>query len=66
MFPTRITQAVQVMAQNRLINPLLASDKTPEVPFAIRMLDRFPRLRSIPAYAVGVGVLPEHVRSPEA
>jgi 2-polyprenyl-6-methoxyphenol hydroxylase-like FAD-dependent oxidoreductase len=66
MFPTRVTQAVQVAAQNGLINPLLSSSKTPEVPFAIRMLNRFPVLRGMPAYAVGMGARPEHVRSPEA
>jgi 2-polyprenyl-6-methoxyphenol hydroxylase-like FAD-dependent oxidoreductase len=66
MFPTRLTQAVQVAAQNRLLNPLLGSAKAPQVPWQLKLLNRFPALRAIPAYAVGVGVRPEHVRSPDA
>jgi len=66
MFPTRVTQAVQVAAQNNLINPLLDSTQAPQLPAAFRVLNRFPALRAIPAYAVGIGVRPEHVRSPDA
>lgn len=66
MLPTRLTQAVQVAAQNRLINPLLDATRPPRFPFVLKLLNRFPLLRAIPAYAVGVGARPEHVRSPEA
>ncbi|MEP6791020.1 MAG: FAD-dependent oxidoreductase, partial [Ramlibacter sp.] len=65
MFPTRITQAVQVAAQNNLINPLLDSTRPPKMPFVLKLFDRFRLLRRIPAYAVGVGARPEHVHSPE-
>jgi 2-polyprenyl-6-methoxyphenol hydroxylase-like FAD-dependent oxidoreductase len=66
MFPTRVTQAIQVAAQNRLINPLLERTQAPAMPRVLKWLNRWPALRAIPAYAVGVGVRPEHVRSPEA
>lgn len=66
MLPTRITQAVQVAAQNRLINPLLDSAEPPQMPFALKLLQWLPALQAIPAYAVGVGARPEHVRSPVA
>jgi 2-polyprenyl-6-methoxyphenol hydroxylase-like FAD-dependent oxidoreductase len=65
MFPTRLTQAVQVAAQNRMINPLLDSTRPPQMPFVLKLLNRWPALRALPAYAVGVGARPEHVRSPE-
>jgi hypothetical protein len=32
------------------------------VPLAMRLLQRFPVLRQIPAHLVGVGIRPEHVR----
>lgn len=62
LWPTRVTQAVQVAAQNRMINPLLDSTQPPRLPWALKMLNRFPALRALPAYAVGVGARPEHVR----
>jgi len=65
MLPTRLTQAVQVAAQNRMLNPLLDSQRPPRIPWVLKLLDRWPALRAVPAYAVGIGVLPEHVRSPE-
>ena len=37
-----------------------------KVPLAMRLLQRFPVLRRIPARLVGVGVRPEHVRVPSA
>ena len=66
MWPTRATQWLQLAAQNRVIGPALASRTRPSPPFAVRMIERFPWLRRIPAYVIGVGVQPEHVRSPEA
>jgi 2-polyprenyl-6-methoxyphenol hydroxylase-like FAD-dependent oxidoreductase len=65
LLPTRITQAAQVAAQNNLITPVLDGSKPPAMPFALKLLNRFPALRIIPAYAVGVGIRPEHVRSPK-
>jgi 2-polyprenyl-6-methoxyphenol hydroxylase-like FAD-dependent oxidoreductase len=70
MWPTRLTQRVQLQLQNQILNPVLASASSPEqvmaVPWVLKMLQRFPVLQALPAYAVGVGVRPEHVRSPHA
>ncbi|HYJ36083.1 MAG TPA: hypothetical protein VEV64_07995, partial [Rhizomicrobium sp.] len=63
-FPTRVIQAVQVAAQARLLAPTLAAKQTPQPPFIIRALDRWPWLRQFPARLVGMGVRPEHVRLP--
>ena len=38
---------------------------TPPLPWALKLLARFPVLRRLPAYVVGVGVRPEHVHTPE-
>lgn len=69
LFATRVTQAVQVAIQNRVLSPVLASaagqDTSPlPVPWPLRLINRFPALQAWPAYAVGVGVRPEHVTSP--
>ena len=64
MFPTRVTQAFQVMIQQRILNPVLAADKPFTAPWPMRLFNRWPWLRRIPPRMIGVGVRPEHVRSP--
>jgi len=69
LWPARITQAVQVAIQNRVLAPVLASAGLPDdqplaVPWPLRLMNRFPALLGWPAYAVGIGVRPEHVKSP--
>jgi hypothetical protein len=61
--PTRLTQALQVAAQNRIISRVLESGGKLEAPSLIRLLARFPVLRRIPARLIGLGIRPEHVRS---
>ncbi len=63
-FPTRATQAMQVLVQNRVIAPALAGQKDDgplRPPWVFRLFQRFPYLRRIPARMVGLGVRPEHV-----
>ena len=64
MWPTRLIQGMQVIAQNKLIDPLLDSTRPASMPLVLQLLDRFPALRAIPASVIGVGVRPEQVRSP--
>lgn len=59
--PAKITQAVQVFMQNNVIDRVLKADQALKTPRILRLLQYFPILRQIPAYAVGVGVRPEHV-----
>jgi len=66
MLPTRVTQAAQVAAQDNLLNPLLQGNERPKAPWVLKLLNRVPPLQALPAYLVGVGVRPEHVRSPVA
>ena len=63
--PTRVTQRMQVFLQDHVIFRTLKSGATMKLPLAARLLNRFPILRRIPARFVGLGVRPEHVRSPE-
>ena len=62
-FPTWATQAMQVAIQNHVIDPMLASGKTPKPPAVLRLAQRWPLLQRIPARLIGMGVRPEHVHS---
>ena len=62
-----MTQRFQVIVQNRVIANVLAGTgigSGGELPLPLRLLARYPALRRIPARMLGVGVRPEHVRSP--
>jgi 2-polyprenyl-6-methoxyphenol hydroxylase-like FAD-dependent oxidoreductase len=65
-FPTRVTQRMQVLVQERVVRRVLAGQGALRPPLALRMLARVPYLRRLPARLVGMGVRPEHVRTPEA
>lgn len=64
-FPTRMTQRMQVAAQNNVIGKVLGEKgETPmELPLPLRLANRFPVLRRLPARLVGMGVRPEHVNA---
>jgi 2-polyprenyl-6-methoxyphenol hydroxylase-like FAD-dependent oxidoreductase len=64
IWPTRVTQALQRLIQNRVITRVLAG-ATPKPPFALRLLEWFPALRAIPARVIGIGVRPEHIHTVE-
>ena len=64
-WPAKVTQAIQVQVQNHILRPILHSHGEPKPPLLVRLLDRIELLRRIPAYLVGIGVRPEHVRTPE-
>lgn len=61
----RLIQAAQAAAQRAIITPLLER-KTAAVkpPLPLRLLDRFPPLRIVPAALIGFGYKAERVRSP--
>jgi len=66
LLPTQLTQALQVLIQNRVVTNVLTMTKQPKPPLFARMMDRFPRLRRLPARLIGMGFRPEHVHTPEA
>ncbi|MBV9027308.1 MAG: FAD-dependent oxidoreductase [Candidatus Eremiobacteraeota bacterium] len=65
IFPTKVTQAFQTFVQDRAIAPLMAGAPVTNPPLAARLFDEFPWLRRLPASLIGVGVRPEHVRTPD-
>ncbi|HET7577480.1 MAG TPA: FAD-dependent oxidoreductase [Sphingomicrobium sp.] len=67
LFPTRVIQRGQKLIHDRVLAPLVVRKAVlDKVPLALRLLDRFPVLRRIPARLVGLGVRREHIRSPDA
>jgi 2-polyprenyl-6-methoxyphenol hydroxylase-like FAD-dependent oxidoreductase len=66
MFPTRVTQRLQLTMQNRIIAPLLRATEDPKPSLALRIMAAVPLFRQIPARVIGLGVRPEHVEIPEA
>lgn len=63
MFPTRVTQRMQVFMQENIIRPVLDSDNPVHVPIYLRALKTLPWLQRYPARFVGMGVRPEHIQS---
>ncbi|MGH9242541.1 MAG: FAD-dependent oxidoreductase [Vicinamibacterales bacterium] len=68
LLPTRLTQAAQVAIQRNVLAPVIGGRRGERLalPFPVRLLRRYPILRRIPARLVGIGVRPEHVRTPDA
>ena len=66
-WPTRVIQAAQKAAQDRVIGRLLQSTAPiRQAPLIVRLLDRYPLLRRIPGRLIGLGIRRERVRSPLA
>ena len=63
--PTRIIQSGQILVQNRFISRVLGKSQPVPLPWIFRLLRRWPFLRRIPARLIGIGVRPEHVRTPD-
>jgi 2-polyprenyl-6-methoxyphenol hydroxylase-like FAD-dependent oxidoreductase len=62
----RLTQWVQLLIQKRVISKVLNRDTTPEAPLILKLANRLPLMRKIPARLIGLGFKPEHVRTPLA
>jgi 2-polyprenyl-6-methoxyphenol hydroxylase-like FAD-dependent oxidoreductase len=67
LFPTRVIQGAQKIAQDRVIGRLLQPGAPiRKAPILIRLLDRFAILRRIPGRLIGLGVRRERVLSPNS
>jgi 2-polyprenyl-6-methoxyphenol hydroxylase-like FAD-dependent oxidoreductase len=67
LFPVKVVQGFQVAIQNNVLKPRVAGGSAElTVPWPVKMLDAIPWLRQWPARFLGIGVRPEHVRSPQA
>jgi 2-polyprenyl-6-methoxyphenol hydroxylase-like FAD-dependent oxidoreductase len=67
MLPTTVIQRAQRAVHDRVLTPLVVRKAVlDKVPLALRLFERLPFLRRVPARLVGLGVRREHIRSPDA
>jgi len=59
-WPTRITQWLQLLVQDRVISGVL-EDGAASAPLALRLISRLPLLRRLPSRLIGIGVRPERI-----
>ncbi len=66
--PAKITQTVQIFIQNRIIRRVFEKPTAigKRLPLVLRLLQRWPTLRRIPARVIGIGFRPEHVTIPDS
>lgn len=60
-YPTVATQLLQRALGKGVVARVLQSDQLLPVPRLVRLVDRLPILQSLPARAVAIGFLPEHI-----
>ncbi|MEK7761366.1 MAG: FAD-dependent oxidoreductase [Nitrospirota bacterium] len=63
VWPTQMTQRMQLLLQDRVIKTVLAGEGPLVPPWPLWLIARFPFLRRIPARLIGMGFRPEHVRT---
>lgn len=65
-FPTKATQQLQVLIQNRIVRRVLSARNSGPMkpPVFVKLFQRFPVLRRIPARLIGIGFRPEHIQTP--
>lgn len=67
LFPVKVVQGFQVAVHNRVLKPTVAGgNRTLRVPWFLKVLNANAWLRRWPAQFLGLGVRPEHVRSPDS
>jgi len=67
LFPVRIIQGFQVAVQNNVLKPVMSGQVAAlKAPWPLKVLNASAWARRWPAQFLGVGVRPEHVRSPTA
>jgi len=67
LFPVKVIQGLQVAVHNRVLKPAVSgARRSLKVPWPLKLLDTYAWLRRWPAQILGLGVRPEHVRSPDS
>jgi 2-polyprenyl-6-methoxyphenol hydroxylase-like FAD-dependent oxidoreductase len=62
LWPTAMTQRLQVLIQERMITRILAGSGGGRPALAVRLLQWLPILQRLPARLLGLGFRPEHIR----
>ena len=66
LFPARMVQSAQMAVHKRVLMPTIAqSDQPLQAPWPALLLNHVGWLRGLTARMIGMGVRPEHVRSPD-
>jgi 2-polyprenyl-6-methoxyphenol hydroxylase-like FAD-dependent oxidoreductase len=66
LFPAKVIQGLQVAVHNRVLKPAVSGkQRDMKIPWPLKVLNANAWLRRWPAQILGLGVRPEHVRSPE-
>jgi 2-polyprenyl-6-methoxyphenol hydroxylase-like FAD-dependent oxidoreductase len=66
LFPVKVIQGLQVAVHNRVLKPAVSGQvRALKVPWPLKILDANAWMRRWPAQILGLGVRPEHVRSPD-
>jgi 2-polyprenyl-6-methoxyphenol hydroxylase-like FAD-dependent oxidoreductase len=60
ILPTVATQTVQRILHSRVLAPVLQGGEARPPVALVKLVERVPQLTAIPAYVVGVGLLPQH------
>lgn len=64
-FPTKVIQTMQAFLHKAIINRKTDPAKRQKMPLFFILLNYFPILRRIPARLVGMGIRPEHIKTPD-
>jgi 2-polyprenyl-6-methoxyphenol hydroxylase-like FAD-dependent oxidoreductase len=65
LFPVRVIQRGQLLVHNRVLRPIVSGqNRSLQVPWIVKRRNANAWLRRWPAQVIGLGVRPEHVRSP--
>jgi 2-polyprenyl-6-methoxyphenol hydroxylase-like FAD-dependent oxidoreductase len=59
--PARLTQRVQIFLHKHLLERIFNSAEIISPPFLMRLFEKYPRLRRLPARMIGIGFRPEHI-----
>jgi len=63
----KVIQGLQVAVHNRVLKPTVSGRvRALTIPWPVKVLDAVPWLRRWPAQLLGMGVRPEHIRSPDS
>jgi 2-polyprenyl-6-methoxyphenol hydroxylase-like FAD-dependent oxidoreductase len=64
-FPMAVIQKMQVVIQNDFLGRFLDAKTKMKPPLVMRLVAAVPLLRRLAGYFIGVGVRPEHIRTPD-